>query len=159
MQECCASRGTGFVAVQEIIERHQGDAGALIDVLHETQRVYGYLPEEAMRQIAEGLNVPVSKVYGVASFYSLFNTAPKGKYIIRLCESAPCHIKGAEGILEAIEETLGIKPGETTEDKKFTLEFTSCLGVCGVAPAVMIGEQVFGNLTPDRIKEILKDFE
>lgn len=142
--------------VEEIIQRYQGDPSSLIDVLHETQSVYGYLTNETVEEIAEGLDIPASKVYGVASFYTLFNTEPKGKYIIRVCESAPCHIKGAQEVIDAIRETLGIRPGETTQDKKFTLEFTSCLGVCGVAPAVVIGEQVYGNLTPERIKEILK---
>lgn len=152
---CCCPETHGFVEVEKIIKRYNGDAGSLIDVLHDAQKIYGYLPEEAIQQIAEGLKAPTSKVYGVASFYTLFNTSPKGEYIIRLCESAPCHIQGAGEILEAICETLDIKPGETTADHKFTLEFTSCLGVCGVAPAVMIGDQVYGNLTPKRIKEIL----
>lgn len=142
--------------VGEILAKYRGEAASLIDVLHEIQDVYGYLPRESLERVAEGLSIAASKVYGVASFYSLFNTRPKGNYIIKVCESAPCHIKGAQEVNEAIQETLGIKPGETTSDSKFTLEFTSCLGVCGVAPAVVIGDQVYGNLTPARIKEILK---
>ncbi len=142
--------------IDDIIRKHQNRDGALIDVLHDVQALYGYLPEQAMKRIAEGLSLPLSKVYGVATFYSLFTLEPKGQYVIRLCESAPCHIRGAVQVLSAIEEELKIKPGETTPDSKFTLEFTSCLGVCGVAPAIMINDQVYGNLTPEKVKEILR---
>lgn len=138
-----------------VLEKYRQSPGFLLDVLYEAQAVNGYLSREIIQQIAEGLEIPESKVYGVATFYSLFKTAPTGQFIIRLCESAPCHIRGAGEVLAAIEETLGIKPGETTPDGKFSLEFTSCLGLCGVAPAIMIGDQVYGNLTPDRVKEIL----
>lgn len=154
--EKCYSPDRDNPIVEEIMTRYRGEAASLIDVLHEIQDVYGYLPRETMEKVAEGLGIPASKVFGVASFYSLFNTTPKGKYIIRICESAPCHVKGAQTVIETIQETLGIKPGETTADKRFTFEFTSCLGVCGVAPAVSIGDQVYGNLTPERIREILK---
>jgi NADH-quinone oxidoreductase E subunit len=156
--KCCDTKVNGLVVVEEILRKHQGKDGALIDVLHDTQASYGYLPEAAMTQIAEGLALPLSKVYGVATFYSLFTLAPKGEHIIRICESAPCHIRGAIEVLQAIQEQLGIKPGETTEDGKFSLEFTSCLGVCGVAPAIMIGERVYGNLSPEKVKEVLNNY-
>ena len=157
-EKCCDTKVNGLVAVEEILREHQGKDGALIDVLHDTQASYGYLPEAAMTQIAEGLSLPLSKVYGVATFYSLFTLTPKGQHIIRICESAPCHIRGAIEVLQAIQEQLGIKPGETTEDGKFSLEFTSCLGVCGVAPAIMIGERVYGNLSPEKVKEVLNNY-
>lgn len=157
--EKCHEPGNKWSAVGGIILNHQGRDGALIDVLHETQAVYGYLPEETLTQIAQGLGVPLSKVYGVATFYSLFTLKPKGRHIIRLCESAPCHLRGAMDVLQAIESELSIKPGQTTPDDKFTLEFTSCLGVCGVAPAMMIGDQVYGNLTPDKVKDVLRSYE
>lgn len=158
MEKCGETSKSGLVAVDEILCKHQNHEGALIDVLHEVQGVYGYLPEQAMKQVADGLSLPLGKVYGVATFYSLFTLEPKGQHIIRLCESAPCHIRGAEQVLSAIEGELNIKPGETTADRKFTLEFTSCLGVCGVAPAVMIGDQVYGNLTPEKMIEILRSY-
>ena len=138
-----------------VIEKYKQTPGSLLDVLAEAQALNGFLSRAVLQQIAERLAIPESKVYGVATFYSLFKTAPTGHFIIRLCESAPCHVRGASEVLAAIEETLGIKPGETTTDGQFTLEFTSCLGLCGVAPAIMIGDQVYGNLTPDRVKEIL----
>ncbi len=146
---------TGLSQLATVIEKYKQTPGSLLDVLAEAQALNGYLSRPVLQQIAEGLALPESKVYGVATFYSLFKTAPTGRFIIRLCESAPCHVRGAADVLAAIEETLGIKPGETTADGRFTLEFTSCLGLCGVAPAIMIGEQVYGNLTPDRVKEIL----
>ena len=142
----------------EVIKKYKEFPGSLLDLLHEVQEIDGYLSRDVMQQIAEGLGISESKVYGVATFYSLFKTAPTGQFIIRICESAPCHIRGAQEVLEAIEQTLGIKPGETTLDGKFTLEFTSCLGLCGVAPAIMINDQVYGNLTSDRVKEVLLNF-
>ena len=100
------------------------------------------------------MNIPLSRVYGVATFYSMFSVRPRGKYIIRICERLPCHIVGAREVIQAFEEALGIRVGETTENGKSTLEYTSCLGVCGVAPAVMINDRVYGNLTPAKVEEI-----
>lgn len=146
-------------SLRQVIAEHNSDPGALLDILREAQEIHGYLSTAVMEEIADQLGIPVSRVYGVATFYTLLATEPKGKYIIRVCESPPCHIRGAVNILETLKEVLGVNPGETTEDKKFTLELTSCLGVCGVAPAMMIGDQVYGNLTPERVKEILKTYE
>lgn len=142
-------------AVQNIIDRHLQLEGNLLPILHAIQAELGYLPESAMAQVARALKIPLSKVYGTATFYSLFATHPKGEYVIRICESAPCHIQGAQEVIEALEKELGIKVGETTPDRKFTLELASCIGVCGVAPAIMINEQVHGNLTPAMIPGII----
>lgn len=141
-----------------ILTKYQKAPGSLLDILTEAQALNGYLSRGIIQEIAEELAIPESNVYGVATFYSLFKTAPTGRHIIRICENAPCHIRGAQDVLTAIEDTLGIKPGETTADGNFTLEFTSCLGLCGVAPAMMIGDQVFGNLTPERVREIISGF-
>jgi len=154
----CSSPETGKKSVRQVIKEHKADPGALLDILRDTQEIYGYLSNETMEEVAEGLNIPASRVYGVATFYSLLATEPKGKYIIRVCESPPCHIRGAVNVLETLQEVLEISPGETTKDKNFTLELTSCLGVCGVAPAMMIGDRVYGNLTPERVKDILKEY-
>lgn len=148
----------GLSELARIIDRNGRDAGKLIPILQEAQRVYGYLSEQAMQQVAETLGITVGKVFGVATFYSLFATAPKGKHIIRLCESAPCHIRGAAEICAALEDELGVSPGQTTADGLFTLEYTSCLGVCGVAPAMMVDEAVYGNLTVAKVKEIIGDY-
>ena len=141
--------------VTRIIGKHRTRKGPLLPILSDIQKEIGYVSESAMVKIAEALDIPASKVYGAVTFYSLYATAPKGKNVIRVCESAPCHVEGARGIVEALERTLGIKMGETTPDGVFSLEFTSCIGVCGVAPAIMINDRVYGNLTPGMIPQIL----
>lgn len=146
--------------IKEIIQRYRGVSGGLIPALHELQRLCGnYLPEEAVKRLADGLNVPFSQAYGVTTFYTMFSAAPRGQNIIRACESPPCHLMGAESIIEILKDELGIKVGEATPDGRFTLELTSCIGVCGVAPAIMINEEVYGNLTRDKIPEILKKYK
>lgn len=151
---CCQSTqsGNGFADTIHAFERKRGN---VIPALHAVQAKLGHIPEEAMQEIADWLNVPVSDVYGTATFYTLFSTTPKGRHIVRLCDSPPCHIEGSNTIKAAVTKELGIKPGETTEDGQFTFEIVSCLGLCGVAPAIMVNEDVYGNLTPQMIGEIL----
>ena len=144
--------------MQEILSHHSAQPDSLIPILNEVQRTIGHLHQEAIRQIADFLGLPPSRIYGVASFYSLLATEPKGENVIRVCSSAPCYVVGSADILKEIQNQLSIKPGETTADGKFTLEYTSCIGVCGVAPAVMINDQVYGNLTLDKVKEILNKY-
>lgn len=159
MEPAAKSAGVCPAKVSEILAKYSRRPDALVSILHDVQKEAGYLSEEAITEIASGLDIPVSKVYGVATFYTLFSTKPKGQYIIRVCENAPCHVLGAKGIVEALEKELGIPMGGTTSDGKFTLEYTSCLGVCGVAPAIMINEAVYGNLTPERVPLILKEYK
>lgn len=142
----------------EVVAKYGARSDALLLILHELQAETNYLPEEALREVALALDIPLAKVYGVVTFYSMYSVKPRGKYVIRICESAPCHIMGAQDVIAAMEEALGIKMGETTKDGLFTLEFTSCLGVCGVAPAVMINDTVHGNLTPEAVKAILAEY-
>jgi len=144
--------------IERAIENHRSKQGALLPILQEIQGDLGYIPEVAMIEVAESLGIPASKVYGTVTFYTLFSTRPKGKNVIRICESAPCHVEGAEAIVKALEKALGVRMGETTPDGLFTLEFTSCIGVCGVAPAIMINDRVYGNLVPERIPEILAEY-
>lgn len=151
---CCKSHQGTSGGYSEVIRSFERKPGNLIPALHAVQAATGYLSEEAMLEVAEWLNVPVSDVYGTATFYTLFATKPKGKYIVRLCDSPPCHIEGSNAIMAAITEELGIKPGETTEDGNFTFEIVSCLGLCGVAPAIMVNEDVYGNLSPEMIGDI-----
>jgi NADH-quinone oxidoreductase E subunit len=145
--------------VDEIIQKHAGKPGALLPILQDVQAALGWVPEAAMNKIAEALRIPAGKVYSTTSFYTLFSTRPTGKYIIRVCESAPCHVKGAEAVMTELQRQLGIKPGETSTDGRFTLEFTSCIGICGVAPAIMIGDRVHGNLKPDMIAAVLAEYK
>ena len=144
--------------VDAIIARHKDQAGALMPVLQEVQEAVGYLPPAVQERIAAGLNIQGSEVFGVMSFYSMYTWKPKGKYVIRMCESPPCHVTGAENMLHALQKELGIGLGETTSDGLFTLEFTACLGVCEVAPAMQINEVVIGNLTAAKIKQVLADY-
>ncbi|MDH7481084.1 MAG: NADH-quinone oxidoreductase subunit NuoE [Armatimonadota bacterium] len=141
--------------VKSIVAKHDAFRGNLLPILHEVQAKYGYLPESALEIIADELCIPVSEVYGTATFYTLFSIIPKGTHVIKVCNSAPCHIGGSKAILSAIKDELDIEPGEMTEDGHFSLELTSCLGVCGVGPVIMIDDDIYGNLTPEKIPEIL----
>ncbi len=141
--------------VDAIIASHKDQPGALMPVLQEVQEAVGYLPPEVQERIAQGLKIQGSEVFGVMSFYSMYTWKPKGKYVIRMCESPPCHINGSDNLLEAMQQELGIGIGETTQDGLFTLEKSACLGVCEVSPAMQINEVVIGNLTRDKIKETL----
>ena len=141
-----------------IVSAYETKEDCLLQILHDVQADNNSLSEAELIQVARAMDIPLSRVYGVATFYSMYSVRPRGKYVIRICESAPCHITGAQAVIRAFEQSLGIKMGETTEDRKFTLEYTSCLGVCGVAPAVMINEQVYGNLTPAKVQEVLATY-
>ncbi|MDP3488265.1 MAG: NAD(P)H-dependent oxidoreductase subunit E [Bacillota bacterium] len=140
-----------------LIESLIGEPGGLLKALHALQNsnANNFLSPQDMELVAEAFGVPLAKVWGVATFYSLYSTRPRGRYIIRVCESAPCHVVGAHNILTALGKTLNVRTGETTADGKFTLEVTSCLGICGVAPAIMINDTVHGNLTPELLASVL----
>ena len=124
--------------------------------LKNAQSEFGYIPEQSITEIARVLGVPVSEVYGVATFYSFLATKPSGRNVIRVCQSMPCHLKHAEMVIGTLESMLGIRPGETTADSRFSLEFTNCIGACDLAPAILINGDRHGNLTPDKIPQILK---
>jgi NADH-quinone oxidoreductase E subunit len=130
----------------------------ILYILHDLQdnNPEHYLAKEDIRACADYLEVPYSYVHSVASFYTMFSLKPRGRYIIRLCDSPPCHLMGSQSLLDYLKKSLNVKAGETTKDKVFTLELTSCLGACGVAPAMMINEEMFGNLTPAAVDAILE---
>jgi len=151
----CNSKGCCEAAVVEVIDRVGRAEGNLIPILHELQDALGYVSDEAMETVATELGIPIGRVHGTATFYTLFYTKPQGKNLVRLCDSPPCHIEGSKAIRDAVSNALGVKPGETTADGNFTFEVVSCMGLCGVAPAIMINDDVYGNLTPDAIPGIL----
>ncbi len=145
--------------MNKILEKYEKKSENLLAILHELQdsKEEHYLSKEDLKAVSEYLNIPLSTVHGVATFYSMYAFKPRGKYIIRVCQSPPCHLMGSTTISKELMKILGIKFGETTKDGLFTLEMSSCLGVCGVAPAIMINNKVYGNLTPERLKAIIEE--
>lgn len=129
--------------------------GDLVGRLAEIQKRIGYIPRTEVEKLARDLHVPTAKVFGAATFYSLLSTRPRGEHIVRFCEDAPCHVAGGRAVLEAIRTTLGLEPGQTSADGLWTFEMTSCIGVCGVGPVLMVDDDVYGNVTPERVKELL----
>ena len=144
--------------LKEAIASANGDKSRLMAVMQEAQGIYGYLPYEVQQMIAEGLDVPMEKVYGVATFYAQFALSPKGKYNISVCLGTACYVKGSQQLLDKLTEMLGIEPGECTADAKFSLEACRCIGACGLAPVLTINEDVYGKLTPDMLKDVLAKY-
>jgi len=144
--------------VREIISKYEPHAENLVSLLRELNQVFGYLPRMALEEVATTFRVPLSHVYGLATFYSLLSVTPMGRHIIRFCDDAPCHVVGAAEVLAAVKKELGIEVGQTTEDGRFTLEMTSCIGACGVGPVMMIDDEVYGNLTPEMVPQILAKY-
>ncbi|MDR2009831.1 MAG: NADH-quinone oxidoreductase subunit NuoE [Bacteroidales bacterium] len=144
--------------IKEICESFNNDPGELINVLHKTQEYFGYLPAEIQEVIAENLNVPVAKVYGVVTFYSFFTMTPKGQYPISLCTGTACYVRGAEKVLDELKKELKINVGDATPDGKFSLSCLRCVGACGLAPVVMVGDKTYGRVAPEDVKKILEEF-
>ncbi len=151
--------------VQAAIEKHGNGRDAMIPVLTEINRVFGYVPKEAIREVRKQLHDPTrqvhvaeSQLYGLASFYDMLSTKPRGRHVIKFCENAPCHVVGGKAIWDGLRETLGINNGETTPDNKWTLVTTSCLGLCSVGPVVLIDDDMYGNVTPEQISGILENY-
>lgn len=147
-----------FEKLQAFIDEQKDLNGPLMPVMQYAQDIFGYLPMDVQQFIAEGLTIPMTKVYGVATFYSQFVLEEQGEHIVSLCMGTACYVKGAQQILDKLEDELKVKDGETTEDRKFTLAGTRCLGCCGLAPVMMIGEDVYGQLKPDQIPDILAKY-
>lgn len=158
---CCCSNivDERLQKLQDVIKKHKDTKGALIPVLHEAQEIYGYLPIEVQKSIAEGLNVPLTEIYGVVTFYTQFSLKPKGKYKVQICMGTACYVKGANLILEKLQEKLGIHVGDCTEDGLFSLEACRCIGACGLAPVMMINDDVYGRLKPEEIEGIIDKYK
>src|SRR6056297_1439681 len=144
--------------IGEIVEKNKDNPGCLIPTLHEVQKIFGYLPKEAQKLVALGLDIPVSEVYGVVTFYSLFNTEPAGEYIIELCMGTACYVKGAVDVQHEIQNQLGISINETTNDGKFTLRSSRCVGACSLAPFMTIGDDVYGRVKQEDVQKILAKY-
>ncbi len=145
-----------FTSVLRILESFHYDSAKLVPILQAVQEEYRYLPEEVMTFVATALDIPPARVYGVATFYSHFALEPKGKYVIRICDGTACHVKGSQDIVDTLAERLQLPKGKkTTADMLFTLETVSCLGACGLAPAVVINEDVHGQMSPESTRALI----
>lgn len=141
--------------LDRVIDEAKNEGLGLIPILQRAQREYGYLPRPVLKRVAERLSLPYNRVYGVATFYSQFHLTPRGRHLIQICDGTACHVRGAPRIMRMIKEKMGVNPGETTRDLKFTFEVVYCLGSCGLSPVAMIDGTVVGRLTPERMAQIL----
>jgi NADH:ubiquinone oxidoreductase subunit E len=148
-----------LAAVDAVIARHQGKPGSLIPVLEEIQEAVGYLPRSIQRRVALGLRIPLSEVYGVATFYHFFSMVPKGRHTIRCCLGTACYVRGGRVTLERLSGALGVAPGGTTADRRFSLETVRCLGCCGLAPVMVIDQDTHRQVKPAKLPEIIKGYE
>ena len=140
----------------EIFSSYKGEPSEVIPILQQVQREFGYLPEQAMRQVAKFTGVDASKVFGVATFYAQFKLVPTGRNVIKVCRGNACRVRGGARVLKTAEKQLGIKPGESTPDLEYALETVACLGACAVAPAVVVNDETHGNTTPDKVTELIQ---
>lgn len=147
-----------FRILEEFVNDLPNKEGALIEVLHKAQGLFGYLPQEVQAFVADLLNIPVSKVYGVVTFYSYFTIEPRGEYVVNVCMGTACFVRGAGDVLKEFEKKLNIKTGETTADGKFTVGSLRCVGACGLAPVVTINDKVYGHVTVDQVDKILAEY-
>lgn len=141
-----------------IIARYKGKPGGLIPVLEEAQVALEFLPISVQKRVAEGLNLPLSRVYGVVTFYSFFTMTPRGRHTVRVCLGTACYVRGGKQLAEALRKEFGVNEGETTPDRRFTFESVRCLGACGLGPVVVIDEDVHGRMKPSKLKEVLSQY-
>ncbi|MBR2048842.1 MAG: NADH-quinone oxidoreductase subunit NuoE [Oscillospiraceae bacterium] len=154
---CCNHESVDLALLEDVLASYANVKGSLITILQKTQEIYGYIPIDAVYHIAERTGSTPAKVLGVATFYSQFRFQAVGKYLIMICKGTACYVNGAERIIEAVQEELGIGDNQTTADGLFSLSLVSCLGCCSLAPVMMINEDTYGSLTPDKVKKILRD--
>lgn len=161
-KKCCCSCGSideNKKKVLEVIESCNGDKSMLIKVLNTAQEVYGYIPTDIQKLISEELDIPMAEIYGVITFYARFSLEPKGKYNIGVCLGTACYVKGSQNVLDKLKEILKIDVGGITPDGKFSLEATRCVGACGLAPVMTINGEVYGNMDPSMVADVLKKYE
>ena len=152
-------RNEDVAKIKDICKSFNNDPQELINVLHSCQEHFGYLPAEVQEVVSDGLNMPVAKIYGVVTFYSFFTMTPKGKHPISICLGTACYVRGAEKVLEEFKKELGLNVGQVTKDNKFSLSTLRCVGACGLAPVVLVGEKTYGRVAPDDVRNIIKEYE
>ena len=159
---CCAEEPTEEELLERldaVIGEYRGKPGGLIPVLQLAQGIFGYLPEVALKHIAKELRKPYSEVAGVVGFYSFFSTVPRGKHVVRICMGTACYVRGGVQVLDAFKKELGIDIGGTTEDRQFSLEIARCFGACGLAPVIVVDENVHGRVKTQKLKSVLDDYQ
>ena len=160
MSENCKCKCSGKdPKLEEILTKYEKDKSNLIQILNEVQEYYGYIPMKAQEEISKYLKIEMAEIYGVITFYSRFTLKPKGKYNIAVCLGTACFVKGSEKLLDTAKEALKIKEGETTQDGKFSLEATRCIGACGLAPVFTVNNEVYGKATPDLMKKVIEEYK
>lgn len=145
--------------VHSLVTEKGYEKAELIPILHEINSALGYISDEAIQELSDRMNIPSSHIYSVATFYRMLSTEPRGSHVIQFCESAPCHVAGGRLVWQKLQEELGLSKGETSEDEKWTLLTTSCLGVCGVGPVLVVDHDIYGNVTPEQIPGILSNYK
>lgn len=153
------SEAEKYALLEEVISDYGAKECNLIQVLHIAQAIFGFLPNEVQTFIAEKMDLPVSKVGGVVTFYSFFSTKPKGKYVIRVCLGTACYVRGGKKIMEKLKDVMGIEVGETSEDMKFSLEVVRCMGACGLAPAIRVNDKVYKRVNSNKLQQILEQYK
>lgn len=141
-----------------ILKKFQGQDGVLIPILQEAQSIYGYLPEQVLAHISQGLKIPLSRIYGVVTFYAQFYLTPRGRHTVRVCRGTACHVRGGKNVLKAVQQFLDIEESETTADFKFTFETVACLGACALSPVLLVNKTYYGKLTPAKVEKVLKQY-
>jgi len=158
MEVCSEEREKKYEKLKQVIEEYKNSPGSLIQVLHKAQVIFGYIPEDVQRFISQKLNVPISTVYGVVTFYNFFRLDPVGKHTVTVCLGTACYVKGGAEILKTLKEELNVEVGRTTKDRLFTLYTARCFGACGLAPVMMVDEEVYGRLSPTRAIRVIKEY-
>ncbi len=144
--------------VRALVEEKGREKSELIPILQDINGQFGYISDEAIKELSERMNIPGSHIYSVATFYRMLSTEPRGEHVIQFCESAPCHVAGGRLVWEKLKQELGLEKGETSDDEKWTLLTTSCLGVCGVGPVMIVDNNIYGNVTPEQVPGILSQY-
>lgn len=159
MSCCNCQNNSDFALLEPVLEQYAEVKGSLITILQKAQEIYGYLPVDVILHISQRTGIKVTKIMGVATFYSQFRLTPVGKYLVMLCQGTACHVNGSQQIEKTVNEYLGIKDGETTEDGLFTLKNVACLGCCSLSPVMMINDETYGSLTPEKAVSIFKELK
>ena len=141
-----------------VFTKFEGVEGALIPILQEAQEIYGYLPEEVLGWVGKRLNISMSRIYGVVTFYAQFYLTPRGRHTVRVCRGTACHVRGGKNVLKTVQQFLGVGENETTPDSKFTFETVACLGACALSPVVLVDKNYYGKLTPAKVAQVLKQY-